>query len=259
MGKFLWYFPGAGSRSAINLDELGLTDVVPSDSAFAQVANGPDKGSGGILCKPEGFSGYREADQTWRECAAGAFCIGYTTANPPGPSDLARDRIVNGHNVELEDGNLWKVPLARSYDGDSRLPKAVCMDAQGSVTSEVMPKYSGVCALAEEIFNSIQENDGNVKMPSNEAWVEASAQILSVNYRIDKWGITVLGLLSTYNLASIVEALVDVPTFLEIFEQENALEKKSPDSESSTTTDGSEEIEESTPPPSDGSEPTVIV
>ena len=101
-------------------DRLGIDATAPARTYDAiGVDAGPDGRPGVIIARASSDARLRyEPDrQVWHACpgpeGAARFSVGWYTADPPGPDDLARDDGLRGVPLRLADGKDWIVPVAQ--------------------------------------------------------------------------------------------------------------------------------------------------
>lgn len=185
-------------------------------------SSGPS-GMAGALCRlspaDHGFLGYSPGTQTWVEPMSGVeWRVGYETAAPPGPDELAWPEQVDGHYVRLNDGNDWLIPVARQYPAGSRLPNKYVLGPNGEWCTEVLPQYIALSRRAERTWQMLlvemgQETPPKDYVPLDEAELMALAlEALAINYRVSAAEVSALGLMGSHNRAGVLQALIDWPT-----------------------------------------------
>lgn len=160
-------------------------------------------------CRRDEESGdFVSATQRWRPVKNAndetTHFIGWNLAAIPGPEDLRRLNMVEGHAVTLNDGRDWIVPVVGPYK--SRLPMGFNAKGQSAVKRE----YRRICEQSEKLRK--EWYDGGVLWP--ELW-RFSVDLLSINYRVGPEEISsdVLDLVTTTNFTAIAETafgIVDV-------------------------------------------------
>lgn len=256
--RFLYYAPAATDTP--DLAALGLDDVLGGAALDRrQVEGGPDGQRGVVfaLAEPPGRTaapvGYYPAAQTWTPCDDGAWWLGVYTDRAPGPDDLARPRLLDGHRVTLADGRPWLIPRARAaslVQGQPvvvpALPQRVYFHRPGITPVD---DYLAFEATAEQLWR--EHFDASVT-PDCARWPSDAAAALGLNYRVGTWEIDALSLLTTTNLHEIIEAVLDLKTLCEMLEAASP-EKKSAASSSSPADATPPAICPASPPPSPGS------
>ena len=235
MGGFVYYFPKCRLANAAVVKARGLLDVLGTTKIESrEVHAGPDKGSGCVVARHgnNGSVQYSPESQTWVGVHDADYWIGFDTDTPPSPNDLARDSIISGHFVTLEDGNSWLVPAARIFPDGSALPQRLMLGPNGELVSTVLPRFAAISRDAERVWESLRAglvspSDGKSSSEKDdlkstedvepllvtEAWTIAIAA-LGINYRVGQAEISALGVITTANLKHILEAFVDLPTLL---------------------------------------------
>jgi hypothetical protein len=182
---------------------------------------GPDGGNGvcAIFHRPgaDARVRYDAETQHWEECSGGSYWVGYEKGAAPGPVDLARKAQVNGHFVELCDGQQWRVPLVRQWDGRTSLPVRIKLASDGSQLQQVSPKYE---AVYNRVFSEWEEwfNAGDDYGRTFVQLVDYCSEVLSVNYHVSKWECSVIGLFDSENLREIFRAVADMDSLYEMLE-----------------------------------------
>lgn len=244
MSRFLYYFPGAKSQSDVEgvIEGAGLDGVIEPGNRLYGSSTGPD-GLGGMIMVNGGDPSprYLEDLQRWHECADGAFWVGYTTESPPGPADLARPELVDGHLVRLEDGQDWLVPVVRAFMGGTHLPERVSLSASGEVETRLLPSYVDLSRRLEAVFDMVQESDGRITFETTQEPFDLASDGLGVNYFAGRWELSALGIFTTVNLIDVLEALLDVPTYEKVAEfMGDKKKRENPVTGRSNSSDGGE-------------------
>lgn len=192
----------------------------------------------GKLLSMDSSMSFDPAVQTWNLVQDEGFEPHWICADPkdlPGPADLARAEMVDGHAVTLADGNDWIVPLARCFPAGSRLPSRITFGANRGVTTEIRAEYRDLFdrawALAAEFYHMPDEGgeeaDGKAEYTltlSDEAGLALDA--LRLNYRLDWAEANLLGILDTPAITRVLCALIDVPGFQKLLAAEISGQKK---------------------------------
>lgn len=267
MAGFLYYIPGAPSGSKSALEKCGLADVFgKADSPWFRVdRGGPDGGGGALVAlkqfRPEPFK-YAPEFQAWRAEPGGRYWIGYVKTDPPRPEQLQRREFIAGHPVTMEDGSVWTVPIARSFTRGMTLPQSLSLGPNGELIAESLPRFVGISAKAERVFERIRFESSMVAQGITE-WPEGDApyppltysegfqiavESLTLNYHVNGAVLSCWPspLLTTDNVFSAALALIDWPGLESEaaereFNRKNDPQKKSAAAEArelSTTADG---------------------
>ena len=221
--SFLYFIPDVVEKpSAEQLGALGLTErLAGGGMAFRPLTQGkgPSGGAGVIVCRPRKHNpGYYPERQEWRQVKSGdgapAYWLGTWKDARPGPADLQREPLLDGHLVKLGDGNEWLVPVARL------LPEALVHSPEDGWSTCRLEAYAWLWDIAEtfweEFAASVQESttpaDGErVAVKLSDA-SDMAARVLGANYRVGLPEISGLGLFRTDTPVDILLALCDWPT-----------------------------------------------
>ena len=249
MSHFLYFIPGAARASLPRAEVLAtfaktaLRDQLRSDKTWSGdavtynqlIMGGPGGHIGTIFaCLPTGsefVADYHPDRQTWVQIDNA--WLGWETDNPPTEASLRKPakRIVSGYAVTLNDDCDWIAPTVRCQPKGSRvtLPMAVSLGANGQRTMQVMRHYQHWQDLVDRLWSA---RFGDINLANTE-FLDAAAELLSLNYQIGPKEIDALGLFEvlgeqTPNWFEIIEAAYDWPIVREVMEAE-AAKKKSAD------------------------------
>lgn len=196
------------------------------------LGSGPD-GQPGVCFSAAGRKelGYFPAAQTWRKIPAKLLAenapplwLGFDTAAPPQPADLARETMLAGHPVKLADGHDWQCPAAIAVDASAdelryghRLPQQSTLDDDGQWrTAAVLPQYAELLSIASDYWRAFHRTvpDAEGKLKFDFAGVhERVVKCLSVNYRVGPCECAALGVLSEAVVGDVLLAAIDWPTY----------------------------------------------
>lgn len=228
MAGFLYFIPNVTAADERRVGQMGLAGLDPAHYQQGPIDSGPG-GTGGTMLRPssDGRVAYIDAAQRWyphRPDPDGepVYWFGFETARPPGPGDLARERIIPGVEIVLGDGAGWICPTARHHVVDqapASLPQAYGLDDEGRPMMTVLPDYLGLWELACETWQTLvadaaradDETDDEtapVQMTYEDA-LAIAVEALAANYRIAMAEARALGLFSTANTVEVVHALID--------------------------------------------------
>jgi len=187
---------------------------------------------------------YQPTAQRWiRLSEDSRYWCGYWTGKVPGPVDLQRTQIFDGHQVELSDGNKWTVPVARYIDGSSAFPSKLRRVGNKWDFGEVLDQYQNIITQAEKLLEqflrAVNESDENV--PAIEFTIDAEINLgiraLAMNYMVSTAEVDLLGLLTDQNYGKIALALIDEPGMRQI---QDALQKKNITDDTEPSASGSQ-------------------
>jgi hypothetical protein len=232
---------------------LGYAFAGPDSPSLRGCTGGPDGGRGVVAALGAQFKGaeigYFPDRQNWRRIpesvrsvapagSVGDVWVGFYTAALPTPEELRRPDALTGHAVELGDGRGWVIPVARAHaetDGElvyqCALPRCVGLDESGEWSREsVVPRYARLWSVAERWWAELGEQiaalagkepdaDGADGESGGLAFdfpgaIDAAIECLATNYRVGPAEVAALGLLTDQNVAEILNAVVDWPTWV---------------------------------------------
>lgn len=188
-----------GSRLvAAVIEARGLTSIfgdvvdVQRELSISEItASGPGGASGTLLVplaagrEPPVRLGFKPDFQTWHDEAD--FWLGFDREAPPGPEDLAREKQVGGHWLEIA-GQRWLVPILRRPDETSEFPTAYRRERDGTLREQVRGEYRALWEAAAELvewFASGTINDLVHVKAQFPRLIDWCVRVLAVNYRFD--------------------------------------------------------------------------
>lgn len=225
---FIYYLPGAQTATPDDLQERGVDVLDGASYDSLGTSRGPDGGSGFVIFPShfESYPAYQRLDQTWVSCRDGKFWLGWWTGHKPTADDLKKSDIIDGHDVRLEDGNLWTVPLVRRFPTGTALPASLLLDSHGKWKAGILPRHAELTDAADRVFESfLLEGDALTYVDM----ADIAAQALAINYHVDRDELGALGVLSTANVQEILGAMIDLPTIIQLSDERK---KKASDSSS---------------------------
>lgn len=196
-------------------DGLGLSHIAGEDD---QVENrqcmGPE-GNGLIFARKSGGEGllkYDAATQEWFKCDGGKWWLGAVNGQTPSPDDLQRPDAVGGHPIKLGDGQTWTVPVVTA------LPAAFGL-RDGQIDFIGMDRYEGLRGDADRVYQKLMDDAAVQAGDSPESvssltigdGFEIACRALAINYRVSKWELACLKVLTNANIYDVMEAIVDMP------------------------------------------------
>ena len=217
--NFIYAVSGCPVLSAEVLKDAGLYGIIKDPAKITQ--RGSEIGPAGgkcILFWAEGPADklvFKPELQVWNKSNNGKFQIGYYTDSPPTEKELARKDQIDGHFVENEDGQKWRIPMARIFPAGTRLPETLLLGPDNKVYTKPIAKYAEFSRRAEVLWEDFKKQLG---------WVEGEQELdysdemllvieaLSFNYHVGVDEINAMELLNTKNFEKIIHAIVDVPT-----------------------------------------------
>lgn len=237
MAGLLYYIEGAKNDVKIEaLREFGLGHAFDNNGDYTAtgVSRGPGESGPGIVVADTNrlgdcLLGLYPDQQKWGAGSHAQVQIGYYTADAPTPDDLARRQQLDGHSVELGDGNHWMIPIARGAgDNDGQpywfeaLPKRMTLNGDRKwVRDDVVPAYAELWKIAQlwadAVFGALipEIQDGETAMVNldfDEDVGTAARIALSTNYRVDDYEVALLDLFSDERFTHhILNATIDRP------------------------------------------------
>lgn len=241
MSSFLYFLSNrdAGlSPEEIKAAGLGYALAGPVHQQHL-TGNGPGGVGGTLLASADHCDAsrvrYVPAEQEWIETANG--WLGRWKADTIGPRDLLQPKPLDGHFVELADGNRWLCPVARTHgiEGSAirwyhALPQTVAIGPDRKwKPGDVVPRYRRLWALNEawwDVQLAVAYRSagiGDTITFDFEGLYSSAAECLAVNYRLGPDEISLLGLFDSDSARKILDALIDVPSVVALSAE---LEKK---------------------------------
>ena len=224
MAGFLYYMPDDGPKTREALDALGFPHAGIIELPGGGCTGGPDGGNGHVTQLRESLVAdggssprvrYRldthAQMQTWHKILDGKMWLGWETDHPPVPLDLQRQKLRAGHTVTLADGNEWIVPVIRTLVGETTLPTIYgCGDNGTLVKEKVLPEFLRIWDLTRRLYAAVESFDAG-KITEEET-IELLCSGLAMNYRVSRWEVLHLGLLTVENRQAVFGAMIDFPS-----------------------------------------------
>jgi len=253
MPGFLYFLPTkAPAVSHIDMKAWGLDYAVEGRLTACGCTNGPKHLSGFTVADeqrvPVAQIGYYADRQTWfemdvRQGDGPQPWVGYYTDDPPKPRRLCRAMSLPGHQVRLNDGNEWLVPVAIEInDGGGQigmfcaLPATAECDGKGGLRpGAIDPRYARLWELACEYWDVKRgaSLEGNKLTMDYDNWIGAGVEAVAANYVVGRWEMTsCLQAFTEATAAAVLDAVIDWPKIIQM------AEKKMTDLASSNTADG---------------------
>ena len=239
---FLYFVPNAGKFDQKLLDDRGLGYLTADKMTQRGYTSAGPGDCAGIIFADKRIEGkdlyYRPEEQVWAKSLAGTkdektgefinkFWVGYHTANPPTEKALARESQINGYEIELLEGQKYRIPLARCFPSGTQLPQTMIMTETGVLDYKLLPKYVEFSKQAELLWcdfaRQIGWMEGPQEMSREQEWMLARGA-LGLNYHIGCDEINLLNLFSTINFEKVLFAIVDEPTIRAVMKA--GIEKK---------------------------------
>jgi hypothetical protein len=237
MPGFLYYVPGASGK----IDAAWMR-TLPCGYAFDDcksvvsrgAMSGPgESGAGSVIARPDAVKdeeiGFFSDRQTWTKMQQADIWISTASSSSPvvQPVDLARPNQIDGHLLELGDGNEWLIPVARKLKitgGDvtpyCALPMVSKLQPDGSwMPTEVRGKFKRLWEIAREYLDA----NANAKEENGRWFIEfefskmhdCACAALAANYYIGRDEVAILELLDHGIAQAILNEVVDMTTLNE--------------------------------------------
>lgn len=222
MSEFLYF-----AKDTTKLPDC-LRYAFESDPASnAITGQGIDGEHGTIFCVDAMKGRYHKGSQSWRNIPKMSCKIGWYTEDKPTPKSLARRKQIEGHWVELGDGNKWLCPMARRYVKEGAelrwtiaLPQVFALNDAGDwVMGSVREQFAELEQIASTYWDHrYGENRGQVM--TDEQFIKSAIAVLSHNYRVSEIEVSVLELFDETTVKPILDALIDEPTLIAHLEEQ---------------------------------------
>ena len=234
------YIPKRRIASPDALRDLGADWALDSSVTpmFADVIqDGPDGGGGTFVhfdgrgrFAPNHLATINLDAQDWLpaapegELAAGRYWLGVWRKQKPGPEDLQRATVNDGPPLALRDGRHWVIPIA------DYLPKLMTINRQtGDEELRPLPEHLSFVEKTNELFRLLMSDDFHRELEETFRVViprglSYAAEALSVNYRVNRDLVDMLGLIGEFEAVQIA----GIATGVDLVATANAAQKKTP-------------------------------
>jgi len=228
---FIYYAPMPKRLVGDSLAALGLGTICGGGFVGAETQRGPDGLAGTVFAPklgteptvPTQFLGYYPERQTWRSAPGGLHYVGTVNVSPPAPEALLRRDALQGHAVEMAEGRLWHVPIARGWTEQENevrwyinLPRRSRLNAEGQwEAGDVVERYARLFKIACDFWDSALGCDQSGRFEFGDAHA-AAVEVLATNYLLGPVEADMLGILSDASVRKVLEALIDWPAFIEL-------------------------------------------
>lgn len=218
MSGFLYFVEGEPRNTADIIADHGLEYALGAGCNLTPIAMGATPGGKPGCLLSDGSrhfktASYRADQQEWQRYKG--YWVGFWKDDYPLPVDLECKDMVPGYELELGDGNLWRIPLVRQFDNGqagSQLPHKLKVNESGDwVVGDILDKYQAVWSLATDFFDLWHESlteaieGGNDSFNFDYEQPQRSAiQLLSANYAICDVEASLLGLLLSNDTAGAI-------------------------------------------------------
>lgn len=228
MKEFIYYIPALRTApSEAALKEHGIMQCIGSGHRARGCDSGPDSTGGMIVAGPgESVIGFHPHRQTWSK--AGNIWIGWENGQLPGPNELQRDELVEGHRITMGDKAEWLVPIVRSNARGTALPQSFLLNEAGEWSRRPMQVYQDLAGAAEKLWKwcvaemlrhagpSGENGQDDVEGPTSPQLADLVCRALAVNYKVGRWEVSILKLLDDRIIWTASKAIVDWPGLVEM-------------------------------------------
>jgi hypothetical protein len=246
---FLYFVPGV-FKTSFSPEELATLkiahafDAGTSQSCREYRGTGPGGESGTIVADsntvPAERHVYSADKQTWRKAPASSVRVGMWNDAKPGPPDTVRKAAIPGHAVTLGDGRQWMIPVARGIaetpSGDviryTNCDRRLDWDDEGRrVLGEVVEAHKALWDAASLWMDAKTQTEGDdhAAMLEQVETTEAAVVGLSTNYRVGLAEVGLLGLLTERTEWTILDAMIDWPSWLTWLKKKEASDTSNSD------------------------------
>tara|TARA_B100000029_G_scaffold513941_1_gene615023 strand:+ start:1546 stop:2250 length:705 start_codon:yes stop_codon:yes gene_type:complete len=232
--QFLYFVPTKNTETLQDL--LYAFESTPIDREILR--GGPNGGRGFLYVDSAAAHKiaqitYDPKVQTWRKFPGKDIWVGYFNDNPPTPSELIRKDVIDGYNVNLGDGNSWKIPTCR-YFGETgytpALPQVMDIDEDGNWTvGNIVAKHKKLWDVSCQWFDlvasfGLDEGEGAEVDMSVADVADACVVALGTNYRVSIVEVGLLGLLTSETRTAVMNSTIDFQAVEEWSKKKEQLE-----------------------------------
>ncbi len=233
MSAYLIFVDGWREDTSALVEELGLAEIQRGEShlTWARVAEPGPGGQPGMLgywfdsiCA--GIERYRPDAQRWSAAPGKKFWVGINRDRPLMPEDIRRRQPPHctTSTVELEDGNTWQVPIARS------LPHLWGQGDDGQFERRPKEPFVAFCHEAERIFQLFAIKDDPTRLAielgedfHSKHWTYV-CQALGLLYKLAPPVISTLGLFSDVSAARALTRTLELEAIGQVESQKKTSE-----------------------------------
>lgn len=228
---FLYFLPKTKAAKPDVLERFGLSELFDGKPATREMMGlGPGDQAGLLICNghvDQVTLEYLPKVQTWQKRFDSDAWMGIANDAVLSPKGLARPSQIDGHPLQLADGNRWLIPQLRAFsptqlDGPliyvPKLKRTLTQDPETGdlVPGDVIAKYSAIWKEATEIgdrlLSQLQQPGATIAdLPDAKLYGFAS-RVLALNYRMGNAEIAMANLLQTDMAVRIVQLALDWDT-----------------------------------------------
>ena len=232
MAGFLYFLSGnRRPMTAEAVRELGLGYILDGDgsTSYREAQGNTSRHDRDVALAP--------GKQTWRRMpktiGGGNVWLGYWDDAKPTPSDLERQKQIEGPSMVLADGNRWTIPLVLSFDSQATryepaLPTLWDFDddgcwVPGDICEEHAVLWNAAVPFADEKFAiKCGRKVPSVEM-DNQRLLACVTTLLQANYVVGQAELVMLGALADDQATALVPLLAC--DFLELMAWHESLKK----------------------------------
>lgn len=191
----------SGTPTIEHLRERGLGHGFDATVASRRCERGPSGGDGMLVAATDRQLSYNPERQRWRQLPTTSIWFGWD--DTVGPDAYAKEKQLPGELVTMADGQQWLVPTARDFVAGGVicvLPMAYELQQDGKTwgSTTVLRQYQRYWDLSLELaINWAAPAGGKTSAFRFSDMFELVAEGLSINYRLSRLEVGVLGLLSS--------------------------------------------------------------
>lgn len=201
MGAYQIFIPKFRIVSVESLQAIGLGSLISGGMpASLQILDGPGDRCGGVICEWPTLDSlpnlrYDSSKQDWHpapadgDLPAGRYWVGIAKGESVTPIEIARKNQYESDSVVLADGNAWLLPVA------AMLPRRWGLQEDGTPGRNVSPEFADFCRQADMVFTNIMAGVGDESTVTVAAGWSFACNALTLNYRINPFIISLLGLI----------------------------------------------------------------
>jgi len=200
--QFLYAIEDSSKIDAEKLKSLNLSRLV--GATHRGCAIGPGGSPATLISLDSENVKYKPDSQSWTKSLDGNYWIGYWSDNLPTPTELAKDVMLRGIDIELGDGNNWHIPTSRMMSGDTTLPQSIIYTGK-SVAYEILPEYLDYFNAGETICDYFTAPDSDLDEITALGIIYKSVML---NYQVGIDEINILQLISSDLMSVMLCAII---------------------------------------------------
>lgn len=228
----LYFIEEAKAASPALLEKHGLAKLIVQPMS-RECMNGPGGTAGVVVMdqscvSPDRMPKYQRESQRWeKRFGFDGTWLGCWENWKPTSEHFARSKQVPGNTIKLDDGNIWTVPLIRTWMDDVEsnqvlhsccLPRSYRRSPEtgnlvpGEVITEYRDLWSAACEIANAMLEQLFGGHTRIEVDQADKFVE---KVLATNYRVSLDEIGFLGLLNDSSYGEVIRLALDWPVLVE--------------------------------------------